>query len=344
MSLKSSTLLLRKGVATFTSKSANRRKGHSVSTNYFEILGVTKDCGNESIKRAFYQRAKQLHPDVNKRISLQEANRQFIELKSAYDTLTDPKARLLYLSQLDRRYRTDPVQKSDTDRHTYTHPIDDECDEFYQCRKPEGSYYRLKRRKSIVPLAIDSWQMFREDLDHALSKAYNGPHFTPTLENSFPDAFEAEERTKVCSSSASEVDIMQIVSGRQLLGGVIYDTNRALSSLDSIGIETARLELRWHGAVCARATRTSPQVGGHGHEKGVEYSIDFEVKNEDISYCSSSFMNANHNGFSSGTTDRGDGFRLIARLKCVRSPESRRLRTVLTDAAGCETHAIIRYG
>ncbi|MDR2111396.1 MAG: DnaJ domain-containing protein [Spirochaetaceae bacterium] len=78
--------------------------------NYYSLLGVTPKASPQDVKRAFRERAKQLHPDI----AGIAAEGEMRKLLSAYEVLSSPDRRYEY----DRAYRRFAA-KIDFDYRTY---------------------------------------------------------------------------------------------------------------------------------------------------------------------------------------------------------------------------------
>jgi len=61
--------------------------------DYYEVLGVDKDASKQDIRRAYRKLARKYHPDINKEEGAQE---KFIEVKEAYEVLSDDQKRAQY--------------------------------------------------------------------------------------------------------------------------------------------------------------------------------------------------------------------------------------------------------
>lgn len=65
----------------------------SAAADFYQTLGVERNASEADIKSAFRQKARKLHPDVNK---AEDAKERFQEVSRAYEVLSDPEMRQRY--------------------------------------------------------------------------------------------------------------------------------------------------------------------------------------------------------------------------------------------------------
>ena len=64
--------------------------------DYYEVLGVPRNAGDDEIKKAYRKLAMKYHPDRNQGDAAKEAEAKFKEVKEAYEILSDSQKRTAY--------------------------------------------------------------------------------------------------------------------------------------------------------------------------------------------------------------------------------------------------------
>jgi hypothetical protein len=70
----------------FSSMTQMRGFSQSTKKDYYSILGVDRNSSQADVKKAYFKKAKEFHPDVNKSPGAKE---QFAEINEAYEVLGD---------------------------------------------------------------------------------------------------------------------------------------------------------------------------------------------------------------------------------------------------------------
>jgi molecular chaperone DnaJ len=84
--------------------------------DYYEVLGVPRNAGDQEIKKAFRRLARELHPDVSE---LPDAEARFREATEAYEALSNPETRQLYDRYGHAGLRSGGFQPTNFDINTF---------------------------------------------------------------------------------------------------------------------------------------------------------------------------------------------------------------------------------
>lgn len=110
-----------------------------MATDYYELLGVSRDATADEVKKAYRKLARQLHPDANPNDP--EAEARFKEVSRAYESISDPERRAKY-----DRYGPDGPQSGDFGG------VGDIFDAFFGSSSPFGGTPRSTSARQGVDL------------------------------------------------------------------------------------------------------------------------------------------------------------------------------------------------
>nr|GMD77796.1 chaperone protein DnaJ 20, chloroplastic-like [Ipomoea batatas] len=68
--------------------------------SFYDLLGIPETGSLLEIKQAYKQLARKYHPDVSPPDRVEEYTQRFIQVQEAYETLSDPRRRALYDSDM----------------------------------------------------------------------------------------------------------------------------------------------------------------------------------------------------------------------------------------------------
>jgi DnaJ-class molecular chaperone len=123
-----------------------------MARDYYVVLGVSRGADQKKIQKAYRTIVKRFHPDAS---GTQESSERFLEIRKAYETLTDEERRKEYDEQLAREgsaLRITRVPDIIEKRTSLFDQMDDfisSVDEFYSGFLPGFFHRGLVREKSL---------------------------------------------------------------------------------------------------------------------------------------------------------------------------------------------------
>src|SRR5436309_9823905 len=80
--------------ASWPRSTTSGEEAMTATRDYYDVLGVSRDADDATIKKSFRRLARELHPDVNSHDP--QAEEKFKEAAEAYEVLSDPDRRATY--------------------------------------------------------------------------------------------------------------------------------------------------------------------------------------------------------------------------------------------------------
>ncbi|KAL4575640.1 hypothetical protein LXL04_022491 [Taraxacum kok-saghyz] len=85
------------GIKMATTSCRFKEQPISNKKNLYQVLSLeSHNVSFHDLKKAYRAKALQLHPDVSPSSITEECTKQFVELREAYEVLSDPKSRRMY--------------------------------------------------------------------------------------------------------------------------------------------------------------------------------------------------------------------------------------------------------
>jgi molecular chaperone DnaJ len=121
--------------------------------NYYEVLGVEKSATLEEIKKVYKKLAKKYHPDLNQ--GNKEAEQKFIEIKEAYDTLSDEDKRKSYDVKLDGGSSDSTYQQEGRKKNTRSEPAEPAKFDFEEVERSFERFFGFNPRTNKVNIETE---------------------------------------------------------------------------------------------------------------------------------------------------------------------------------------------
>lgn len=261
---------------------------------HFQTLGISEGCTTEEVKAAFRKKAMEYHPDRLQGSSVRDINHaheQFVKIRLAYEVLVDPQKRLSYVEELKvvkthSTYSTGYYQGRAT---SYTATGATDFSKYRRAQQQrdanaDDEYSTLEDRESFMRSRKTFEQSWKEAVHAAMYGDLDPAAFQQDL---LPEHIETEELKRLKTEKSDQV-ISHIVYGRNLLGKIIYESEKRSNDDDEMESpseletdqETLSLYFRdrlW--ARCQRSQRPTSDPNGKDGEKDTVFRFDSRVDN-----------------------------------------------------------------
>ncbi|XP_034690913.1 uncharacterized protein LOC117918394 isoform X2 [Vitis riparia] len=229
----------------FSSRPSCRIHWFSSSTefggeNAYDLLGVSESSSFDEIKASFRKLAKETHPDLAHSNNDSTASQRFIQIRAAYEILSDTEKRAHYdRDLLSQRRLVQKYSRQGSTLYTYESHIMKRQMEVVEWLK----WYRFATNEILSKKKVIAGSGYFDVLEGEFYSAIHAAYYGPLIESMdlLPDRFEAEER-----SEYETPEVLHLVSGRDLFGMVCivkkipelsHACNEKLTSFASLGLD-----------------------------------------------------------------------------------------------------------
>ncbi|XP_045412169.1 dnaJ homolog subfamily C member 4 isoform X5 [Lemur catta] len=152
----------------------------SSPSNYYELLGVHPGASTEEVKRAFFTKSKELHPDRDP--GNPTLHSRFVELSEAYHVLSHEQSRRSYDHQLSsasppksRGNTAHPKSAHQTHSSSWAPPNAQYWAQFHGVRPqgPESRQQQHKLNQRVVGKLEQIHRSFMDEKDRIITAIYN---------------------------------------------------------------------------------------------------------------------------------------------------------------------------
>ncbi len=187
-------------------------------SNYYDVLGVTRDASEKDIRQSYRRLARQYHPDVNK--SDEEAEGRFKEINEAYSVLSDADSRQKYDRYGDNWRHADQYNQARPPSNNGMRWTVREGDDVFSAFGGGGSFFEELFNSGAPPRSRGTWRSppAEHPVEVTLEEAFHGTtrtvrtHSGRNLEVKIPAGVDNGSRVHISPDGTPGSDFYLVVS------------------------------------------------------------------------------------------------------------------------------------
>ncbi|CAN5428729.1 hypothetical protein BH09BAC5_BH09BAC5_19910 [soil metagenome] len=131
-----------------------------MKTDFYKLLGISQDADEKMIRKAWRNKTKEVHPDVN---SSPDANKQFRELSEALEILLNENLRLKhdrhfgYGEKIKNKYSNKKQHFSEYQQKKAKETVDEWSEDYnlaMEMREKQRKNHRIKHKRNLLFILV----------------------------------------------------------------------------------------------------------------------------------------------------------------------------------------------